>query len=206
MGNVSLDVSDLKFDRVLQTEGTHYGILTGNTRIVFIKTGLGGNEFGREDKYLKMACRLRKRYGCSVIVASNPDDRQDHVARDIQAIEQYAEQAGMDTQQVLFFGNSNGCIKGLAMANAGMHFEKMVLVNMPLMINFHKTKRYLSDLSQTEIIAVYGERDPSYSYLPFLEGKAQHLCVLRVLHADHNFSGMLQEYLELSDLLMERNL
>ena len=82
-------------------------------------------------------------------------------------------------------------------------FEKMILVNMPLMINFHKTKAYLAAIPKTEIIAVYGELDPSFRYVPFLSGKFQNLNVLKIPKADHNFAGMRTEFIDLSELLFE---
>lgn len=192
----------MAFDHILHVDGGAYGILQGDDTVVFVKKGLGGGLTESDDKYLHLSCRMHQTYGCSVIVASNPDDGKDHGARDKQAIEQYLQMRGISTPRLLLFGNSNGCIKGLALAQAGVLFERMVLVNMPLMINFHKTKQHLATLTQTEIVAVYGQRDPSFSYIPFLEGKAPHLRVLQISDADHNFSGMTQAFLELGDLLM----
>lgn len=193
----------MEFDQVLHLEGADFGICKGNHTVVFIKSGLGGSMIGHEERYLKMAYRLREQNGCTVIAASNPDDGKEHTERDRQIIEQYVRENHISAPKLLLFGNSNGCIKGLALAQAGVLFERMVLVNMPLMINFHKTKQHLATLAQTEIVAVYGQRDPSFSYIPFLEGKAQHLRVLQILDADHNFSGMTQAFLELGDLLMK---
>ena len=200
MGNEK--VFHMAFDHILHVDGGSYGILQGDDTVVFIKKGLGGGFTGLDDKYLHLSCRLHRIYGCSVIVASNPDDGREHTERDRQAIEQYVCENRISTPRLLLFGNSNGCIKGLALAQAGVLFERMVLVNMPLMINFHKTKQHLATLTQTEIVAVYGQRDPSFSYIPFLEGKAQHLRVLQIPDADHIFSGMTQVFLELGDLLM----
>ena len=79
----------------------------------------------------------------------------------------------------------------------------MVLVNMPLMLNFHKTKRYVSAIPQTDIVAIYGQHDQSVPYLPFFEGKFENVKVLTVPNADHNFKGMLNEFIDLSDYLMK---
>lgn len=194
----------MAFDHILHVDGGAYGIVQGDDTVVFVKKGLGDGLTGFDDKYLHLSCRLHRTYGCSVIVASNPDDGKEHTARDRQVIEQYIHENHISTPRLLLFGNSNGCIKGLALAQAGVWFERMVLVNMPLMINFHKTKQHLAALTETEIVAVYGQRDPSFSYMPFLQGKAQHLRVLHVKGADHNFSGMAQTFLELGDLLMTK--
>ena len=66
----------MQFDNTVQVDNIDYGFIKGNNSIVFIKSGLGGDCFGYENKYLKIALRLKERYGCSVIVASNPNNEQ----------------------------------------------------------------------------------------------------------------------------------
>lgn len=194
--------NEINFDYALQVDGIDYGFVNGNSKIVFIKTGLGGSCFGYEDRYLNMALRLKDRYGCSVIVASNPNDNKNHVDADRQIIEQYTSDHNIDHFELFFFGHSNGCIKGLELTESSPKFRKMILVNMPLMINFHKTKRYVSKIPDTHIVAVYGELDPSYSYTPFLQGKFENLSLLSVPQADHNFKGFINEFMDLIDLLL----
>lgn len=191
----------MNYDYTLHHDGIDYGIITGNDQIVFIKVGLGGSYLGYENKYLTMARQLHKRYGCSVIVSSNPHDGIDHSSKDRQMIEQYVLENQLCSSELFFFGHSNGGIKGLELANKAIKFKKIVLVNMPLMINFHKTKRYISSIPQTQIVAVYGEFDASYPYVPFLDGTAENVKVLTVSKADHNFKGMLNEFIDLSDMI-----
>lgn len=50
-----------------------YGIIHGNNTIVFIKVGLKGSIYGYKNKYLRIAKKLNKEHGCTVIVASNPN-------------------------------------------------------------------------------------------------------------------------------------
>lgn len=192
----------MQYDGTLRLGGMEYAYVRGDQRIVFIKVGLGGDCYGGENKYLRMACMLHKQCGCSVIVASNPSEGKSHVEADRQAIAQFVAAQGINAPKLYLFGNSNGCVKGLALASECV-FVRMVLVNMPLMINFHKTKRYIAVLPQTEIVAVYGERDPSAPYVPFLEGKFANLRVHTVAGADHNFNGMIQEFIDLASLLMQ---
>lgn len=191
---------DIKFDYTLRREGIYFGILRGGGRIVFIKVGLGGDFYGYDGKYLKMALRLRERYGCSVIVASNPHDGRSHTEIDKRVIEEYIAERGIISPELFFFGNSNGGIKGLELTES-LKFRKMVLVNMPLMINFHKTKGFIARIPETEIAAVYGEGDPSFPYLPFLKGKFRNLKILSVPGADHNFEGMTEEFIGLGDMV-----
>ena len=193
----------MKFDCIASTNtGIDFGVKAGNKKIVFIKAGLGGNLFGYDDKYLKIAHRLNERYGCSIISASNPHDGKLHVASDKAIIEAYVKEKGIESPELYFFGHSNGGIKGLQLATE-LTFRKMLLVNMPLMIDFHKTKKYLSIIPDTKITFVYGELDPSYSYIPFFEGKFDNLDILKFPGADHNFAGLTDRFISLPDCLME---
>ena len=191
----------MNYDYALQINGIEYGIITGNELIVFIKVGLGGSYSGYEDKYLKMSSLLNEKYGCSVIVASNPNDGKGHVDCDKQIIEKYLSDHRLDSHEIFFFGHSNGGVKGLELSNAGIVFKKMVLVNMPLMINFHRTKRYILAAPNTEIVAIYAEHDPSTPYIPFIDGKYENLKVVRFPLADHNFDGLTDEFIALSEYL-----
>ncbi len=191
----------MSFDYTLQVDGIDYGFIRGSGRIVFIKTGLGGSCFGYGNKYLKTAHRLKEKYGLSVIVASNPNDNKKHIEADRQMIEQYISDNNIEFYELFFFGHSNGCVKGLELAGSGFSFVKMVLVNMPLMINLHKTKRYISRIPHTDVVAVYGELDPSYSYIPFLRGRLENLEVVSIPRADHNFRGVTDEFINLIELL-----
>lgn len=178
-----------------------YGIVEGDENIVFIKPGLGSDYLGYENKYLTMAHQLHNRFGYSVIASSNPYDNQSHIDDDKRIVEQFISENGFSTPRLFFFGHSNGGIKGLELTNSGLRFAKMVLVNMPLMINFHKTKRYIKEIPETRILAVYGEHDPSFPYVPFIKGKFENLEVMEIEKADHTFDGMTKEFIELADYL-----
>lgn len=192
----------MNYDTILQNNNVYYGVINGNNKIVFIKSGLGGDYLGYENKYLKIALRLKERHGCSVIVASNPNDGIKHIDIDKQIIEHYILEKHIYSPELFFFGHSNGGIKGLELLNGGIVFKRMVLVNMPLMINFHKTKHYIALAPQTEIVAIYGQHDPSFPYVPFLDGKLHNVKVVNVQHANHNFRGMLNDFINLSDMII----
>lgn len=193
----------MPYDTVFTCDGIEYGLLRGGPATVFIKPGLGSDPRGFGDKYPRMACRLRDGGGCTVMVASNPHDGKSHAEADARALSLCLEEQGIKTPELCFFGNSNGCIKGLELASRGVSFRRMVLVNMPLMINFHRTKGYLAAIPHTSILAVYGALDPSISYVPFLEGKFPHVGVRTVPEADHNFKGMTEDFISLCDFLMK---
>ena len=177
-----------------------YGLIHGNDRIVIIKAGAGGNCIGAEEKYLKMAQLLHDTYGCTVLSLSNYAN--DSFERgDITVIRELL--AGMGGEiQLYYIGNSNGSTQGLLSATQYFDFRRMVLVNMPLIINLHNIKEALNR-ADTEIRFVYGEKDPSITYVPFLrnagqkEGNLARVEIVTVKGADHNFAGMTDVFMEL---------
>lgn len=179
-----------------------YGYIVGNNKIVYIKAGMGGSYIGYEDKYLKVAHRLNDKYGCSVICVSNPAPLP--VIVDQTILSEFIKEYSVNNPQMFFFGHSNGCVKGLELGASGIPFTKMVLVNMPLMINFHKTVQWISAMPEANIVTVYGETDPSYRYIPFLEiKKLENVEILKVASADHNFKGMMEEFIDLSEIVVK---
>ncbi len=183
-----------------------YGLLHGNDRIVIIKAGAGGSYTGFEEKYLRIARRLHDTYGCTVLCLSNYAN--DSFERGEAAVirELIAEMGG--EVELYYIGNSNGSTQGLLTATKYFAFRRMVLVNMPLMLNFHKIKAALTR-ADTEIRFVYGEGDPSISYVPFLrnagqkEGNLARAEIVTVDGADHNFAGMTDRFIELCAGVME---
>lgn len=181
-----------------------FGLIHGNNRgchrVVIIKAGAGGNCIGAEEKYLKMAQLLHDTYGCTVLCLSNY--ASDSFERGDAAVirELIAEMGG--EVELYYVGNSNGSTQGLLSATQYFDFRRMVLVNMPLMMNFHKIKEALNR-ADTEIRFVYGEKDPSISYVPFLrnagqkEGNLARVEIVTVKGADHNFAGMTDVFMEL---------
>ena len=185
---------------VVQEDGltTEYGLMHGNDRVVMIKAGAGGSYTGFEEKYLRIAHRLREAHGCTVLCLSNYAN--DSFERGDAAVirELIAEMGG--EVELYYVGNSNGSTQGLLTATKYFAFRRMVLVNMPLMLNFHKIKAALTR-ADTEIRFVYGEKDPSISYVPFLrnasskEGNLARAEVVTVDGADHNFAGMTDAFI-----------
>ena len=178
------------FDEVIQKEEIEYGIVRGNENIVFIKAGAGGNFRGYGDKYLKMAMALHERDGATVICASNPSDELCFRHDETVLREVINEQT--KTPVLRFIGVSRGAYLGVLYHSECFPFEKLLLVNMPLMINFHKAMKHLKGKNAT---FVFGSKDPSASYVPFLKRYCD--AVVMMEGADHNFSGMIEEFVEL---------
>ena len=198
-----------EFDRICSVTSAdgltvEYGIIEGNSQIVFIKVGAGSNYLGTEEKHLKMARLLNEKLGCTVICASNPDSDSFRKC-DFRLLSEYIENCITDEPELYFIGSSNGAYQGLVFATRAFHFKKILLINMPLMLNYHKIKAALDVLSDTKVTFVYGEYDPSYNYLPFLQNRYESKFKILISNrADHTFSNMTDEYAALGNLIIDR--
>ena len=178
-----------------------YGILQGDNKVVFIKAGAGGSHTGYENKYLKIAHWLHNTLGCTVICSSYPDDKLSQ-EDDESFIMSYVAKHNIGEPSYYFIGVSRGAYYGLTFLRRRFDFKRMLLINMPLMLNYHKIKAALKSTGDTEVIFVYGDKDPSYSYLPFLSSSKELSIQIKTAEgADHNFKGMLSEFIELAKLI-----
>ena len=91
-----------------------------------------------QDKYIKMAKRLDRKYGCSVICSSNPFDGRNPLDNAMEVIKEYATQ--FDDYTIYYLGFSNGALIGAWFGTNYLKIKRMALVNGPLMYNYHKTK------------------------------------------------------------------
>lgn len=120
-----------------------YGIIHGNNTIVFIKVGLKGSIYGYKNKYLRIAKKLNKEHGCTVIVASNPNGYLDDFDCEMKSLKAYAYYHKWNNYQVYFMGHSNGASLGIINAYKYPEIKKLVCINSPLMINPQNILRHL---------------------------------------------------------------
>ena len=185
---------DNDFDEVIKKEEIEYGSVRGNENIVFLKAGAGGSFRGYGDKYLKMAIALHERDGATVICASNPSDALS-LKHDETVLSEVVNE--LTKSPVLkFIGVSRGAHLGIVHLSERFDFEKMLLINMPLMINFHKA---IKAIEGENVTFVFGSLDPSASYVPFLKGCCDD--VVMIEGADHKFTDMIEEFIELVNLI-----
>lgn len=196
----------MEFDTMLSRalsggQTVEYGVVRGSHRITLIKSGRGGSCTGEEEKYLRMARRIRERRGDTVICSSNPVGCESREA-DRVFLEEYATEQGWENFELCLIGSSNGGYQNIFLAAQLPQVRKLLCINMPLMLNFHKITGHLQGMSEVEKIFVYGSKDPSYRYLPFLEHRSYLLCrVIRAEGVDHVFTGRTEEFVALSDLI-----
>ena len=177
-----------------------YGIVKGNNKIVFTKAGQNGSMYGYENKYLRIAHTLNSKYGYTVICSSNPFDGNNPLDTDFSVVEEYCKENGFDDYEIYYFGHSNGDIIGITWGYQYPRIKKMVLVNSPIFINFHSLKSGLNNISDKEVYLVYGEYDQSINYTDLLKPLLNDNIKLEIVKgADHDFTNMLDEFMELPD-------
>ena len=193
---------DLKFDKEIHSnfndEIIDYGIVEGNNIIVFIKAGQDGSLYGYQNKYIKMARRLNKKYGCSVICSSNPFDGDNPLDNAMKIIEDYAKI--FDNYKIYYLGYSNGALIGAWFGVKYPKIKRMALVNGPLMYNFHKTKEGALSFNGDMISFIYGEYDQSIGYIDLLKNmENDKIKVFVEKWQDHHFSKSEENFQEIPE-------
>lgn len=180
-----LRLNILKFDDVIDDK---YGIVTGYKDIFFIKTEVNSTIYGIGNRYLKMAKRINFKYGFTVIVSSNDSLSLED---DFNNLRDY-----LKDKKIYFMGVSNGATQAIQNIEIGKRIDKMLLVNLPLMINLHKTKDGITNYNG-KLICVFGSRDSSFNYLPLIQN-FRNVNIVVIPNQDHNFT-VGDEFLYLSD-------
>lgn len=203
-------MQELKFDKEIHSKFEDiaiidYGIVEGNNIIVFIKAGQNGSLYGYQNKYIKMAKRLNKKYGCSVICSSNPFDGNNPLDNAMEVIEDYAKR--FDDYKIYYLGYSNGALIGAWFGITYPKIKRMALVNGPLMYNLYKTKEGALSFKGESINFIYGEHDQSTPYLELLKSIENDKIKIFVEEGqDHHFSKSEEEFQKIPDkYLFETN-
>ena len=166
---------------VMSNHQVNIGYMPGSSKVLFIKTGQGGSIYGYENKYLDLAIEINKTYGWSVFVSATSSDSREVYEHDMLLLEQYL---GMSEYEIFYLGFSKGGLIGIWYGAENLKIKKIVLVNAPLMINFHgKTLPGIKKLDKEKLTMVYGSLDPSFKYIPFID---KWVNVDIIEGADHN--------------------
>ena len=203
-------MQELKFDKEIHSKFEDiaiidYGIVEGNNIIVFIKAGQNGSLYGYQNKYIKMAKRLNKKYGCSVICSSNPFDGNNPLDNAMEVIEDYAKR--FDDFKIYYLGYSNGALIGAWFGIKYPKIKRMALVNGPLMYNLYKTKEGALSFKGESINFIYGEYDQSTPYIELLKSiENDKIKVFIEEGQDHHFSKSEEDFQKIPEkYLFEMN-
>jgi hypothetical protein len=191
------EIYEVKYD---DSTTLKYGVVNGSNKVLLIVGGQDCSIYGYENKYLKMAYKYNEEYGVTVVVASNPYNGENFLTSHMYVIHQLLD--GDIT--VVCMGVSNGARLLAQYSFLYGEIERLLLVNGPLNINWHKTKKGLDQYKGKRIDFVYGEKDPSIPYLELINTIVSEtdINVKTVMGADHNFAGLLEEFLNLPMELM----
>ena len=171
-----------KYDIVI---GKQFGIIKGEKNIVFIKTGRGGSIEGYENKYLDICSLLFEKYGYTFVVSANPKDSVCDLDKEIKCIGKYVG----NYKEIFFVGISNGASIGAAQCRKIESIKNALLINAPLMINFHKIKEGAQKFRGDNMYFLYGEDDPSCRYIEILDSIKNTACKYKIIKDEgHDFS------------------
>lgn len=166
-----------------------YGIIEGNETIVFIKAGQDGSMYGYQNKYLKIAENINKKYGYTVICSSNPFDGTNPLNNAMEVIENYCKEKNFRDYKIFYMGNSNGALIGAWYGINYPKIKRMLLINGPLMYNWHKTKEGIQKFSGEKMVLVYGSLDQSFRYTELIKPLENEIVKLEIIEGqDHHFS------------------
>ena len=171
-----------KYDKLI---GKQFGIIKGEKYLVFIKTGRGGTIEGFENKYLNICSFLFEKYGYTFVVSANPKDSICDLEEEIKCISKYVG----DYKEIFFVGISNGASLGAYQSSKIKSIKNALLINAPLMINFHKIKEGAKNFRGDNMYFLYGEDDPSFRYIEILKSIKNTACKYKIIKGEgHDFS------------------
>lgn len=184
----------MKFDIILHKKFNDisiidYGIIKGNEIIIFIKTGQNGSIYGYKNKYLNIAKTINSKYGYTAICSSNPFDGNNPLDNAIEVIKEYCKENNISDYKIYYMGHSNGGAIGAWYGINYPEIKRMLLINTPLMYDFHKTKEGISKFKGESLIMVYGDFDQSYNYIELLNPLKSSVFKVEIIKGqDHHFS------------------
>lgn len=181
-------------------EAVQYNIIFGNEKIVFIKTGAGGSLRGNDNKYIQMARKVHDRLGATVICSPNPDVPS--VDLDEEEIRWVVSEIGLINFELYFVGASDGAYQNLILASKFPETVKFLGINTSY-ISRLELKEKLCNLHNVDKTLVCGTKDrDSLSYVPYLQkANIPNLTIKLIDGANHKFTGMIDTFISLIDLL-----
>ena len=185
----------------LSGEKFNYHFVFGNEKIVLIKAGAGGSERGYRDKYIKMAERVHKRTGATVITASNPIDPP-FDSPDAEKIRWVASRMRFEHFELCLVGVSDGAYLNLDLAKQFPETRKWIGINTSF-ISISDLEAHLNSLPNISKLMIYGTMDEDFDgVVPTLSKMSCDNFVIKFIEgADHSFTNMLDEFISIADYI-----
>ena len=131
----------LSYDEAFHYQEMDVGAIYGEHGILLIKTGAGGSIRGRGDKYLHLVRHAQEMYGFAAftVTTGSMPQVETEMKQAMEIVSRYRTYLGRDVP-VYFFGMSKGALEGAVCLYRYDIVSRALLINMPLMINWHKSK------------------------------------------------------------------
>jgi len=192
----------MEYDAFLSFHGVEFGLMEGTDGLLIVKTGSGGTIYGRENKYLTLADCIMERHNVSVMVSDNPLEiaPEENMSTTMSVAADYIA-SQKDGIPVSYFGVSKGGQYGAMYGYRYPFVQKWLLLNMPVMINWHKSRAGLMKMSEEqEVTMIFGERDPSCPYAALIDLlRRENIKRVTLPDVGHTFSHEIDEFLRLAE-------
>ncbi len=158
--------------------------------------GVDGSVDGFENKYVKIAESIQKKYGAAIVRMANPFITSYHWESNIrQALNYILENAEEITDhkdaEIRIMAHSAGAAIVAQIAWEYPEITRILLVNPATKLGIDKIKYGLSEFGGDRITVVFGSEDPSVGDMDEIAklSEAAHIRARILEGVDHNFSG-----------------
>lgn len=182
---------DYLFEKEFCNRIIQYGIISGNNKVLFIKPGQNGTLIGYNEKYFKLAKYINMKYGFTIVCTNNSyDGINDPLLDGVEVIDSFMQFKNFKEYEIYYYGNSNGAVLGARNGYKYPKIKRMLLVNPPLFISYHKIQNGINKFNGDKMVFIFGELDPSFKYVELLDLlKSDILSYYIIKGEDHNLSG-----------------
>ena len=194
-------VQMLSYDEAFHYQEMDVGAIYCEHGILLIKTGAGGSIRGRGDKYLHLVRHAQEMYGFAAftVTTGSMPQVETEMKQAMEIVSRYRTYLGRDVP-VYFFGMSKGALEGAVCLYRYDIVSRALLINMPLMINWHKSKAGFEQFTGESITTVFSTRDPSYRYSEIMQCVKNDRVQLYIdKDKNHSYDGAEAKLIELSE-------
>ena len=165
-----------------------------------ILTGVGGSVDGYNDKYVKIANNIIKKYNANVFIISIESwNVFDSILNEAKYyIDMYYKQLNIKDYSIYLMGTSAGATIILSQNYNWLNVKKVLAINPVIQFNYNKLINGI-EKSTAITTVIMGEKDPSFMYLPLIDNKNKLLSCVTYENVDHQFTEHFDLFLELPE-------
>ena len=176
-----------------------YHTENSNTALI-IFTGIGGSVDGYNDKYVKIANNIIKKYNTSVfVIAVESWNAFDSILIETKnLVDMYYNELKIKDYSVSLMGTSAGATIILSQNFNWKNVKKVLAINPVIQFNYGKLIDGIKK-STAKLTVIMGDKDPSYMYLPLIDNKNKLLSCITLENVNHQFTEHFDLFLELPE-------